>query len=679
MEILLGFIGISVLIFVHELGHFMAAKWAGAKVEKFSLGFDPTIKGFRMKLISWRWGETEYVIGLVPFGGYVKPGEDEETKTGEFTNQPPMKRAIIFAAGAVMNLIFGLGAFIIAFAIGVSFMAPEAGSIIPGSPAWEAGIQPGDRIISIDGKSVESFMDIAMETVLAGCRERTLVIDRKGTRRTITASPRVDPELGMPNLGIGQSHSNTIAAVFPDSAAEKGGVKKDDRIVSAVFDPDGKRIVLDASLSSNALIRNLTVLARYNPEAALALTVVDAAGQEKKLSLAIGRDEKQDSPRLGIRQTQNTVHYVRPGTEAADHFTPGTLVTAINGQFQPILSPWDLAAHCKPGESLTFALSNGKTATLPRDTFFTWHFSGDVVFGPPALVILSVTPESAAEKAGLKPGDRITALNGTPIGSRKALSIPEPAPAEPWAITYRRGEATLNASLDVSGKLGIQWDDRPTLAAPQAGSPAEKAGLALGDRIVSIADTPINALSDVIKSVQAHPKEAMTVAFERNGQEKSLAITPMNFTPGIIGLGFEMKRITIRETNLLKTLGLGYKRTVASIKMIFYTLLRLFRGEVAARNLQGPVGIVHITSIVSQHGMGTLLFFLALISVNLGVLNLLPIPIFDGGHLLLLLFEVIKGKPVNEKVVQTITTVVFFLLITLAVYVTYHDILRLML
>ena len=164
-----------------------------------------------------------------------------------------------------------------------------------------------------------------------------------------------------------------------------------------------------------------------------------------------------------------------------------------------------------------------------------------------------MAPESAAEKAGLKPGDRIIALNGTPIGHRQALSVPDQSPAAPWVITFRRGEQTMNASLVASGPLGIQWDERPILAAPLSGSPAEKAGLALGDRIVSIAGNPINAFSDVIEAVQAHPEEALAVAFNRDGQEKTVTITPTTFMPGIIGLGFQEKRVLLRETNLLKT------------------------------------------------------------------------------------------------------------------------------
>ena len=127
----------------------------------------------------------------------------------------------------------------------------------------------------------------------------------------------------------------------------------------------------------------------------------------------------------------------------------------------------------------------------------------------------------------------------------------------------------------------------------------------------------------------------------------------------------------------VRAMTLGVKRTVISIKQVFVFLLRLAKREVAARNLQGPLGIIHVTGYVTRYGAGTLLYFLALISVNLGVLNLLPIPIFDGGHLMLLACEKIKGSPVNERLVNTVTTVMFFLLIALAIYVTFHDVIRL--
>ena len=119
----LALLGIGFLIFIHELGHFVAAKRCGIRVDTFCLGFQPTVFGFHMRLMAFRRGDTEYVIGMIPFGGYVKMAGEEITdeRTGaddEYASKPPWQRAIVLVAGATMNIVFAFVAFIIAFAIG---------------------------------------------------------------------------------------------------------------------------------------------------------------------------------------------------------------------------------------------------------------------------------------------------------------------------------------------------------------------------------------------------------------------------------------------------------------------------------------------------------------------------------------------------------------------------------
>ena len=110
---------------------------------------------------------------------------------------------------------------------------------------------------------------------------------------------------------------------------------------------------------------------------------------------------------------------------------------------------------------------------------------------------------------------------------------------------------------------------------------------------------------------------------------------------------------------------------------IFLTLKALFAGDVHGKNLNGPVGIIDLGRKVSEVGIGNLLFLLALISINLGVFNLLPFPILDGGHIFFLLIEGIRGRPVSERIQHSVHMVAFFLLISLALFVTYNDLLRL--
>lgn len=152
---------LGVLVFFHELGHFLLAKWSGIRVERFSLGFPPTI-------LKKKWGrDTEYCIGAIPFGGYVKmagdnPAEDTTGAPWEFMSKPIWKRFLVVLAGPVINYILAI---VILFGLFMFRGAekPEVfvGTVSEGSPAEMAGINTGDQIISIDGRSIESFEEMA--------------------------------------------------------------------------------------------------------------------------------------------------------------------------------------------------------------------------------------------------------------------------------------------------------------------------------------------------------------------------------------------------------------------------------------------------------------------------------------------------------------------------------------
>ncbi len=195
--------------------------------------------------------------------------------------------------------------------------------------------------------------------------------------------------------------------------------------------------------------------------------------------------------------------------------------------------------------------------------------------------------------------------------------------------------------------------------------------------MLRVGNKAIASWDEFVEAVHSARDTELTVIVQRGADEITVAARPVERAFGTLGIGFNELRVLIKEPNAMRAMTLGVKRTVISIKQVFVFLLRLAKREVAARNLQGPLGIIHVTGYVTRYGAGTLLYFLALISVNLGVLNLLPIPIFDGGHLMLLACEKIKGSPVNERLVNTVTTVMFFLLIALAIYVTFHDVIRL--
>lgn len=181
---------LGILIFVHELGHFLVAKWSNVGVLKFSLGFGP-------KLLGKKYGETEYLLSAIPLGGYVKllgeSGEEElseEDKKRSFSSQPVSKRIAIVAAGPLFNFLFAVLAFSLIFTIGVPAYTSRVGDVQEESPARIAGIQKDDVIQQINGKEISYWDEMASAIRASGGRKLRIVVEREGRSRELSVTPR---------------------------------------------------------------------------------------------------------------------------------------------------------------------------------------------------------------------------------------------------------------------------------------------------------------------------------------------------------------------------------------------------------------------------------------------------------------------------------------------------------
>jgi regulator of sigma E protease len=181
---------LGILIFVHELGHFLVAKMAGVKVLKFSLGFGP-------KLIGKKIGDTEYMISAFPLGGYVKllgdnPNEkvakNEEKKA--FLQQPVRKRMAIVAAGPLANLLLAVCFFTLLFSVGIPQVPPIVGTVVDGFPAQMAGVQPGDTILKVDDKEMTQWVDLPGAISKSEGKEIQLTIKRGEKTIIMRVTPR---------------------------------------------------------------------------------------------------------------------------------------------------------------------------------------------------------------------------------------------------------------------------------------------------------------------------------------------------------------------------------------------------------------------------------------------------------------------------------------------------------
>lgn len=217
MTILSALILLGILIFVHELGHFIFAKKLGVKVLKFSLGFGP-------KLIGKKYGDTEYVISAIPLGGYVKPlgeepGEEipDEEKAVAYNYQPVWKRFLIVSAGPVFNIIFAAVIFIFIFLQGIPVLQPEVGEIMKDSPALSAGLAKGDIISDIDGVNISQWDEMTSIIHKSPGKQLNIKVKRGDSVISISVTPEKktaknlfgeQKEIGL--IGIGPSGKTFI-------------------------------------------------------------------------------------------------------------------------------------------------------------------------------------------------------------------------------------------------------------------------------------------------------------------------------------------------------------------------------------------------------------------------------------------------------------------------------------
>jgi len=265
---------LGVLIFVHELGHFLVARFYGVRVHTFSLGFGP-------KLIKIRRGSTEYCLSLVPLGGYVKlAGEtvqDQRTfEPDEFLSKSKWVRFQVYLAGPLMNL--GLAVVVVAIVLSLGAdvplfqsSAPVIGNIAPGSPAERAGLQVGDRIISVGDRKVQTWDALSFEYLPKANQELTLGVERQGQLRTIQVTPEAVGRYEIGDLGIGPVLRPQFTQISPGGPADRAGIRRGD-VVLAV---DGTRGLTQAQVIDRI---------KKSAERPLVLTI-ERDGQERQVTV----------------------------------------------------------------------------------------------------------------------------------------------------------------------------------------------------------------------------------------------------------------------------------------------------------------------------------------------------------------------------------------------------------
>jgi regulator of sigma E protease len=316
------------------------------------------------------------------------------------------------------------------------------------------------------------------------------------------------------------------------------------------------------------------------------------------------------------------------------------------------------------------------------------------------VVVGAVDPDSPAAKVGIQPGDQITEVGGVRVDNWNEFALETLTKANrPVNLTLIRGGKTLEQEIVPvgvgkydEGITGVKPAVRPQIFEILPSQPAQEAGLRTGDVILAINGqkpeitwtgennrVPANNVTDIIRSSQGKP---LTFRVLRSGQEQEIVVTPRegNTEAGrkmVIGARISPLEMTVVKPSLIGAFRLSAERNWQMTKMIMRTLGGLFTRDTPVKQLMGPVAIAGLSGEAAQAGWIQLFSLLSLISLNLGLLNLMPVPVLDGGHIMILALEGLSRRDFSMKVKEKMLLAGFVLLLMLMVTVIYNDLTRL--
>ncbi len=536
---------LGLLIFVHELGHFSVAKFFGVRVEVFSLGFGK-------KILSFKRGDTEYCVSIVPLGGYVKMfGDDpkapipDDQKQFSFTHKPVWPRIAIVLAGPLMNLFFAFILFVIISVVGESALLPVVGDVSPSSKAYQAGFRSGDIVQSLAGKPIKKWDEVDQK--IKESADRTISFEVLHLGATAPTTVSVTPGLTKnKNVLSDQSHVGEIEGLSYMAKASSVGL----------LDP--------TSLAGVAGFKTGDVIVSVN---------------------GTKTDRWMDLERVMLQYKNNSSFKfeVERGEEGEEKKTFEVPIADVKS--------------AKTGEQVLEKLG----------------------LHSPDLFVSKVVPASAAADAGLLEGDKIVSVDGSPLK---------------------------------------EW----------------------------------NQLVDKVRAYNDEKSTGLKVAVLRDGIERTFDVTPHkvkqmspsgkeeeNFAIGIGPSIFSAVPMTFIEktSDPIKAIGIGVTNSWVWTKTICISFLRLFQNRVSVKSIGGPIMIGQLASETFKIGISPFMKIMAIISINLFVLNLLPVPVLDGGHLVFFTFEALRGAPLSVQKMERAQQVGLVLLLGLMVLALFNDITRL--
>ena len=688
----LTILGFGFLILIHEAGHFLLAKRAGIRAHHFAIGFGPVLCSWRSG-IGFRWqttnadtlakfpghqgpvesisrdemrrcgiGETAYELRILPLGGFVGMAGQDDTdagatsqEDGAFNRASLGARMWVISGGVIANIILGVILFCIAFMHGVEFEAPVLGGVAPGSPAALAGLRAGDIVVAIDGEAMKTFTDCRVASALSSSgTPLNIEIDRPvdggaPQRLTMQVTP-TDSGAGIRQLGIVPSTSLTIPFVRLREP------QKELLASLGITSGDG-----DAAIDSITIVGIAgTTMSTYS---SLAEAFARAHGDGIAVNVAVTRAN-------GTVKDETITLFPTPALAVV--LTPEPLT---DGQIGAEMSLGGLVPLVRVGDVIDSGSAKG---ILERNDIILR--AGGVV-GPRREQFRSALQSAAGsaidcivDRAGKEVRVSLpVASNGT-IGTYLEYAWNDPRTADPmvaWKMDQSvdakatsspsegHGIMALSTIQTVDGHAVRNWYEIARIAHAISDSTSE--GISL----------PITVVLPTVE----HPIEQIVLEFD-SAQRAHLALGA--WSPPLPREMFLPSQVILSaDGNPLRAISLGFEQTGVILSNVFLTLKALVLGDVGVAQLSGPVGIVHAGTIAAERSVWYLLFFLALISVNLAFINAMPIPIADGGHMSYLLWERITGKAPSQQFQSMAALVGMGFFAGLFLLTFYNDIARL--
>ena len=662
---LLVLLGFGAVVIVHEFGHFIVAKISGIKVEAFSLfmppillGIQKTTVGVRIRILpeilpkkdddsgdgalsftiacKCKPSETEYRVGLIPFGGFVKMlGQDDTgpVKNSEdprsYANKSPQIRAAVLAAGVVFNVISAVIVFMIVFLVGIKLTPAVVGDVLPDSPAARAGLKPGDEIIEIAGDSEDlDFGNIAIAAALSGRNEKVKMKVRhlNGTEQEYAIASTQLPDETLRGFGILAPESLTVGKLSKEDANDlltRTGLVSGDTIESV----NGKHV-------TNYWEFQQIVQQAFVPNIKISVDRADPSSKETRV--------------VETRLNLKLVAPVKPDTSESP-LSGGVYSLVPRLQITEVLPGWN-KDKTKPSlrrGDIIVAIGNIENPTYQQMRDVTVENEGK------ELPIKVLREENGAE--------HVVSVSVVPKRARRGKKVMIGV-----GVTYDFDHAVIASTV-----------------APEENTAA--LNIPSGATITEIDGAPVSNFFGIAREIRKYPGQRITIDYRLNeqvagavsmnvpGREELYALNcdiaePIPFKP--------MEKI-YKANGPANAVVMGYDKTVMFIAQTYVTLRRLAGGLVSPKDLMGPVGIITLSyRIVADRPFVYYVYFLGLISAAIAVFNFLPLPPLDGGLVVLLLIEKIKGSALSLRVQTIIAYAGWTLIGTLILYVTFNDIVR---